>query len=89
MVKLELWNGARGEVERRVLREMEEALVLLPSTADVWQTAFRLARTARQTGKTTPATDLLIGACARVHGADLVHDDQHLAEITRLNIKTA
>ncbi len=85
MVKLELWNGARGETEKRVLREMEEALVLLPSGDDVWQTAFRLARVTRQAGKTVPATDLLISACAQTHGADLVHDDQHLAELTKLN----
>ena len=79
MVKLELWNGARGETERRVLREMEEALVLLPTDETVWQTAFRLARSARQSGKTIPATDLLIGACAQRHGVTLAHDDQHLA----------
>ena len=87
MVKLELWNGARGETERRVLREMEEALVLLPSGDEVWQNAFRLARVTRQVGKTVPATDLLIGACAQAHGAALAHDDQHLSEIAKLNIK--
>ena len=84
MVKLELWNGARGETERRVLREMEEALVLLPTDETVWQTAFRLAHAARQAGKTIPATDLLIGACAQTHGAALVHDDQHLAMLSTL-----
>jgi predicted nucleic acid-binding protein len=87
MVKLELWNGARGETERRVLREMEEALPLLPSGDGVWQTAFRLARATRQAGKTVPATDLLIAACAQAHGTELVHDDQHLAEIVKLNAK--
>ena len=87
MVKLELWNGARGETEKRVLREMEEALVLLPSSDDMWQTAFRLARVTRQAGKTVPATDLLISACARTHGAELVHDDQHLTELAKLNTK--
>ena len=87
MVKLELWNGARGETERRVLREMEEALVLLPSGDDVWQTAFRLARATRQAGKTVPATDLLIGACAQAHNAELVHDDRHFAAIAKLNTK--
>ena len=79
MVKLELWNGARGDKEKRVLREMELSVPLLPCSPDVWEEAFLIARSTRDRGQTIPATDLLIFACARVHGIGLLHADQHLA----------
>ena len=59
MVKLELWNGARKEHERRILKDMEDRLMELEITQGVWQLACELARKARQGGITVPATDLL------------------------------
>ena len=82
MVKLELWNGARGDKEKRVLREMELSVPLLNCSPDVWEEAFRTARSVRERGQTIPATDLLIFACARVHGIGLLHADRHLAWLT-------
>ena len=81
MVRLELWNGARGEREKAVLREMEATLLDLEITADVWQLAMELARKARDNGLTVPATDLLLAACARHHGAELEHADSHFNQI--------
>ena len=68
LIRLELWNGARGQQERRVLREFEGALPQLPIDGSVWNGACDLARRARASGITVPATDVIIVACARRHG---------------------
>lgn len=68
-VRLELWNGARGQQEQRVLAEFDRILPDLPITEEIWQCSVDLARNARARGVTIPATDILIAACARQHGA--------------------
>lgn len=75
VVRLELWNGAGGPQEKKVLRELERLLPELPVTPQVWDHAYELARKARAAGFSASATDLLIVACARVHGADLEYAD--------------
>ena len=81
MVWLELWAGARGGTEKRRLAEMERVIPCLPTTEGVWQKARELARACRSAGSTVPATDLLVAACACVHGADLEHCDEHFGLI--------
>jgi hypothetical protein len=71
MVRLELWNGAGGERERKVLRDFERLLPELSITDEVWSAAAELARRARANAVTVPASDLLIAACARHHRASL------------------
>jgi len=61
--------------EKKVLRDFERLLPELPITAQVWERANELARTARTAGISVPATDLIIAACARHHGAELEHAD--------------
>ena len=75
MVRLELWNGARGEHEKKVLREFEQLIPELPTVAPVWEAAFELSRRCRTAGITVPATDVLIVACAEHYGAALEHAD--------------
>lgn len=77
MVLLELWNGARGDAERRVLRALESDLVTLPTTPDVWRLAREMGEACRRQGITVPATDLLIAAFAQHHALDLLHNDRH------------
>jgi predicted nucleic acid-binding protein len=77
MVALELWNGARGRHEREQLEKLGRELVLLPTDDQVWSRARRLAERCRSGGVTCPPADLLIAACAAVHGADLEHCDEH------------
>ena len=84
MIRLELWNGARGEHEKRVLRDMERDLPELEVNHAVWLASYKLARKARKGGVTAPATDLLIAACARHHGVNIEHDDEHLASLATL-----
>lgn len=69
LVQLELWNGARGQREHRVLHEFARVLPQLPMDETVWNEAYDLARRARSSGITVPATDVVILACARRHGA--------------------
>jgi predicted nucleic acid-binding protein len=84
MVKLELWNGARKEHERRVLRDFDERLMEMEIDSGVWALACDLARKARQRGLTVPAADLLIAACARHHEIGLEHADEHFVSLEKI-----
>ena len=75
LVRLELWNGARGQQERKVLRDFARTLPELPIDDGVWQAAYDLAQRARSRGVTVPATAIVIAACARRHGAMLESAD--------------
>lgn len=75
--RLELWNGVGSETDRRILRDFEETLPELPITDAVWAAACALASRCRKAGKTAPAIDALIAACARHHGVEVEHDDSH------------
>ncbi len=84
MVRLELWNGAGGDQERKVLRDFERVLPELAITPEVWDKATQLAQAARSAGISVPATDLLIAACVRHHGATLETADSDLAMLATL-----
>jgi predicted nucleic acid-binding protein len=71
LVRLELWNGTAGDRDRKILREFEAVLPELGIDDEVWSGARELARRARSVGVSVPATDILIAACARRHGAEL------------------
>ncbi len=79
LVQLELWNGARGEREKKVLRRFALALAELPIDDGVWNAAYDLARRARSRGVTVPVADLVIAACAQRHGATLESADSDFA----------
>lgn len=76
-VRLELWNGAGSELDREILRNFERILPSLPITDAVWSDACALASRCRKAGKTAPANDVLIAACARHHGVELARADAH------------
>lgn len=83
-VQLELWNGARGDREKRVLQNFAAVLPELPINENVWSAAYELARRARAKGVTVPATDVVIAACAQVHGADLESTDSDFQWLRRV-----
>ena len=85
IVQLELWNGARGDREKRVLRDFATVLPELPIDEDVWNAAYELARRARARGITVPATDVAIAACAQVHGAGLESADSDFQRLWRVS----
>jgi predicted nucleic acid-binding protein len=76
-VRLEIWAGVGNDTERRVLTVYEQRLPELPITDEVWQEACELADRCRKAGKTAPANDILIAACARHHEVELEAADSH------------
>jgi predicted nucleic acid-binding protein len=84
LVRLELWNGAAGKRDRKSLRDYEDVLVELAIDDDVWDGAYELARRARSAGVSVPATDILIAACARRHGAELETADSDFGRLAAL-----
>lgn len=84
MVLVELWNGAQGESQHKVLRDLEELVESVPTSDEVWARARQLARDSRSAGLTIPAADLVIAACARHHGLEVLHRDRHFDRLKRL-----
>ena len=84
MVRLELWNGIGNDAEREKMRAYEDVILDLPITNAVWEEAYRLASMCRAAGPTIPAADVLIAACARVHGVELEHRDSDFDLIASL-----
>ena len=84
MVRLELWNGAGGDREKKVLRDFERALPELAINEDVWSGAYELARRARAAGVYVSATDLLIAACARHHQVELEQSDSDFGLLSKI-----
>lgn len=85
VIRLELWKGAASEYDRKVLQEMEQALERLEINQQVWDLAAVLAQRTRAAGQPMPTTDLVIFACAQVHGAELEHRDKHFEILGKLS----
>ena len=84
LVRLELWNGASGDRDRRALQDFASILPELPIDAEVWDSACDLGRRARAQGISVPATDVLIAACARRHGVDIESADADFRLLERV-----
>jgi hypothetical protein len=83
-VRLELWAGAGNEKERATLRAYEQELPELPIDDQVWEEACELASRCRKGGKSAPASDILIAACARHHRVEVETADAHFEFLTSL-----
>ena len=83
-VRLELWIGARGDHEKKVLRRYERALPEIEVTRSIWEDAYELARLARASGLTCPSQDVLIAACARHYGLQIEACDAHFPALMLL-----
>jgi len=84
-VRLELWRGVTNDVERKTLRRYEALLPNYEISPEVWDRAIHLADRGRSAGVTAPLTDLLIFACAKLHGLDVAHHDSHFDELAKLD----
>jgi predicted nucleic acid-binding protein len=84
LVRLELWRGVTSDAERATLRRYEALLPEYEISPPVWERAIRLADRGRAAGITVPLADLVIFACASVHGLDLAHDDAHFEALAKL-----
>ena len=85
MVAVELWNGARGDYEKKKLAEIEKEISCLQTTPEVWNKARELAKVCRKAGQTVPSADLVISACALTHNAGFEHCDEHIGFILRVH----
>jgi predicted nucleic acid-binding protein len=83
-VRLELWRGVTNDAERKTLRRYEALLPEYKISVEVWERAIRLADRGRASGVTVPLADLLIFACAKMHGLDVAHDDAHFDDLAKL-----
>jgi predicted nucleic acid-binding protein len=83
-VRLELWRGVTNDAERKILREYESVLTDYEISHEIWERAIRLADRGRASGITVPLVDILVFACAKVHGVDVAHDDAHFDELEKL-----
>jgi predicted nucleic acid-binding protein len=83
-VRLELWNGVGGDAERKWLAELEQSVEMVSTDAEVWSEARRLAQETRRQALTLPASDLLIAACSRVHGLEILHRDGHFDRLASI-----
>ena len=84
VVRLELWRGVTNDAERKTLRRYEALLPDYDISAEVWTRSIQLADRARTSGVTVPLADLLIFACANIHGLEVAHDDTHFDELLKL-----
>jgi predicted nucleic acid-binding protein len=73
-----------NDAERKTLRRYEALLPDYEISAEVWNRSIELADRGRASGVTVPLADLLIFACAQVHGLDVAHDDTHFDELATL-----
>lgn len=62
----------------------ESILRDLPITPTVWSEACALASRCRQKGKTAPANDILIAACALHYKVELERADAHFDFLLKL-----
>jgi predicted nucleic acid-binding protein len=80
----ELWSGARGGREERFLEGLRDSCAWLSIDGESWDQCYRLRRGARQRGLNCPLADVLVVACARRHGAGLLHRDKHLDSLLQI-----
>jgi len=85
IVRLELWNGARGLHEKQALRDFEAHVPNLPIDDVVWGLSIKLAERARSAGLTLSADDLIISACARRHRVTVEHCDDHFRRLEEIH----
>ena len=84
MILLELWNGAKGNAEKKYLTELEQEIFKLNINNDTWQRARELAIKSRNKGLTIPSTDLLIYASSQQQHMRLIHKDKHFDALASL-----
>jgi predicted nucleic acid-binding protein len=84
VVWVEICSGIKGKREELVFRQAMELCPSLEMDAEVWRMAAAIGRMAKKAGLNCPLADVLIAACAKRHGADLMHRDKHLAALMKL-----
>ncbi len=87
MILLELWNGARGDSERKMLNDLAKEVTMLSISDKVWTLARKIAQKCRDAGKTVPSTDIIIVSCGLENKTEIEHQDKHFDVILAMHEK--
>jgi predicted nucleic acid-binding protein len=85
IIFVEVVGFAADARERRALRASFAAFRWLALEDGDFDLAADIGFDLRRRGQTVPATDLIIAACAIRAGAELLHVDDHFAEIAKVS----
>jgi predicted nucleic acid-binding protein len=85
IIFVEVVGFAADEPERRALLASFGAFHRLPLEDADFDLAASIGFDLRRRGRTVPATDLIIAACAIRAGAELLHVDDHFADIASVS----
>lgn len=80
-VWMELYQGIRIKREEARLEITRSLCVWLEFDAACWQQAAKTARACLRSGVNVPFGDVLVDACARRHGVELLEKDRHFQMI--------
>jgi predicted nucleic acid-binding protein len=83
---VEICSGIKGKREEAVFRQAMELCPSLEMDEEAWRCAAAMGRAAKKAGLNCPLADVLIAACAKRHGADLLHRDKHLTALLSLEV---
>jgi predicted nucleic acid-binding protein len=84
IIRLELWQGVRGDREKAALRSLEQVVRNLQINDEVWTRSIELSQLARSNGLTVQAPDLLIVATAQHHRVAIDSCDAHFDRLIEL-----
>jgi predicted nucleic acid-binding protein len=82
-VWMELYQGARGKREEENLTGWRDVSHWLEYDDACWVEAAKIARDCMRAGVNVPSGDILIFACAKRHGVELLERDRHFAMIRK------
>lgn len=78
VIRVELWQGVGSSGDRKMLENLEQVLESLDISKAVWDRTCELSQLCCQKGRPVPVTDVIIFACAEIHGVELLHRDRHM-----------
>jgi predicted nucleic acid-binding protein len=86
MVKLEVSRGLRVTSVRHRYEAAFAKMQYVPTNFSTWERATRLAYELDRDGKTIPAPDLVIAACALAIDASILTFDRHFQFVPGLRV---
>lgn len=82
-VWMELYQGAKGKRDEENLNGWREVSDWLDFDDACWTEAAKIARACLRAGVNVPFGDVLVSACARRYGVELLERDRHFALIAK------
>lgn len=86
MVRLEVERGFRNLEMKKRFTAFFDVMIMVPTINPVWEFAIELAWRLDRKGRTLPAQDLLIAACAMQTDGVVLTDDAHFLAIPNLKV---